>query len=62
MEIREMRAMLGESQQKFGDRYDIPLRTIQQWESGERKCPVYVAKLLERAVLEDKKKQWYQLY
>ena len=57
-----MRAMLGESQQKFGNRYNIPLRTIQQWESGERKCPAYVTELLERAVLEDSKKEQYQSY
>lgn len=62
MEVREMRKMLGESQQKFGIRYNIPRRTIQQWEEGTRKCPTYVIELLERAVLEDSKKKQHQLY
>lgn len=53
MEIKEMRQLLGLSQQKFGDRYKIPLRTVQRWEKGESECPVYVRFLLERAVKED---------
>jgi putative transcriptional regulator len=56
MTIKEMRTMLGLSQQAFGDKYGIPFRTIQNWEAGRRKCPDYVLNLLERAVLEDCKK------
>lgn len=50
-----MRHLLGLSQQKFGDKYRIPLRTIQNWETGARQCPEYVKDLLERAVKEDVK-------
>lgn len=53
MTIREIRAMTGLSAQKFGDKYDIPMRTIQNWEGGQRKAPEYVCKLLERVVKED---------
>lgn len=53
MTIKEIRALTGLSAQKFGDKYHIPLRTIQGWELGERKCPDYVIELLERAVKED---------
>ena len=58
MTIREIRKLTGLSAQKFGDKYHIPLRTIQSWEAPEgqdsaRSCPVYVRELLERAVKED---------
>lgn len=53
MTIKEIRSLTGLSQQKFGDKYNIPLRTIQHWEAGTRSCPVYVRELLERAVRED---------
>ena len=51
--IKDIRLMTGLSMQKFGDLYGIPLRTIQHWEGGDRKCPDYVLKLLERVVKED---------
>ena len=53
MELKEMRKLLGLSQSAFGKRYNIPVRTIQDWESGRRKAPVYVLELLERVVTED---------
>ncbi len=53
MELKEMRKLLGLSQASFGDRYNIPVRTIQDWESGRRKAPIYVLELLERVVIED---------
>lgn len=55
MEVREMRAMLGDTQQEFCRRYGIPYRTLQSWEQGTRICPDYVTALLERAVVEDAK-------
>ena len=51
--ILDLRKSTGLSQVKFGNFYNIPLRTIQGWEEGQRECPVYVAELLERVVLED---------
>lgn len=53
MTIKEMRIMLGLSQSEFAKKYNIPVNSIQNWEQGQRKCPEYVLKLLERAVLED---------
>lgn len=53
MNIRELRKLTGLSQKDFGDRYDIPYRTIQNWETEQRSCPEYVEGLLERVVLED---------
>ncbi len=53
MEIREMRAELGATQSEFADRYHIPFRTIQNWETGVRRPPTYMVSLLERQVKED---------
>ncbi|WP_455057835.1 helix-turn-helix domain-containing protein [Jutongia sp.] len=53
MTIKEIRDITGLSQVEFGKKYDIPRRTIQNWETGERQCPPYMLKLLERVVKED---------
>ena len=53
MTIREMRTELGDTQSEFADRYRIPFRTIQNWETGVRKPPEYIVRLLERQVRED---------
>lgn len=51
--IKEIRSITGLSQTAFGERYHIPMRTIQNWEGGQRECPEYVRLLLERVVKED---------
>jgi transcriptional regulator with XRE-family HTH domain len=48
-----MRKALGDTQSEFAERYDIPFRTIQNWESGVRKSPEYVTLLLESRVRSD---------
>lgn len=53
MNCKEIRALTGLSQQKFADKYRIPKRTIENWESGKAIPPEYVMELLERAVRED---------
>ena len=53
MELRELRAQLGDTQSEFAGRYGIPFRTVQNWEAGIRKPPEYMINLLERRVRED---------
>ncbi len=53
MTVKEIRQLTGLSQQKFGDLYNIPLRTVQNWESGTNEIPAYTLQLLERVVKED---------
>lgn len=53
MDCKEIRMLTGLSQQKFGDYYHIPKRTIENWEMGKTIPPEYVLELLERAVRED---------
>ncbi len=53
MDIREMRMKLGDTQSEFAARYNIPFRTIQNWETGLRKPPKYIMDLLENRIYED---------
>ena len=53
MTIKEMREYLNVSRAEFSRRYNIPIRTLQDWENEKRTPPEYVISLLERAVLED---------
>ena len=50
-----IRKMLGISRAEFSRRYGIPIRTLENWDAGERLPPDYVIKLLERVVEEDMK-------
>ncbi len=53
MTLREMRKSLGDTQSEFAARYNIPFRTVQNWESGQRKPPEYVLSLLEARIRRD---------
>ena len=55
-ESERIRKMLGVSRAEFSRRYDIPIRTLENWDAGKRLPPDYVVKLLERVVKEDMKK------
>ena len=57
MTIKEIRSLTGLSIVDFAHKYNIPYRTVENWEAKsekqKRKCPPYVAELLERAVRQD---------
>ena len=53
MNVHEMRILLSITQKEFAKRYNIPYRTIQNWESGVRTPPEYVSYLLEVQVRRD---------
>lgn len=53
MNIKDMRIELGDTQSEFAARYNIPFRTIQNWESGVRKPPEYIMELLEQRIKTD---------
>mgnify|MGYP002624453370 CR=1 FL=1 len=53
LDIREMRSCLGDTQAEFAQRYQIPFRTVQNWESGVRVPPEYMMHLLENRVKMD---------
>ena len=53
LEMKQIRKMTGLSQIKFSEQYNIPRRTIEDWETGKMKCPDYVLELLEFKVKYD---------
>lgn len=53
LNIREMRTQLGDTQSEFSTRYNIPFRTVQNWETGVRKPPEYIMNLLEQQIKKD---------
>lgn len=53
MNIREMRTRLGDTQSEFAARYNIPFRTVQNWETGKRTPPEYIISLLEQRIKAD---------
>lgn len=60
MTIREARLNAGLTQAKMSEVFEIPKRTIENWEAGIRKPPAYVEKLvireLERIATEENNK------
>lgn len=46
MNLKEARTCAGMTQAEMSERFEIPKRTIENWEAGKRKCPVYVEKLI----------------
>lgn len=53
MTVKEIREQSGMSRAEFSRKYDIPVRTLEDWEHEKRKCSPYLEKLLERIVNED---------
>lgn len=50
MNIRYLRVKTGMSRAKFYEAFGVPERTLEDWESGRRTPPAYVAKMLEKQV------------
>ena len=47
MIIKELRAMSGMTQKEFAEYFNIPKRTVEDWDRGARKCPEYLIALME---------------
>lgn len=47
MGIKEIRKATEMTQTEFGKYLGIPMRTIQNWETGQRKCPDYLIDLID---------------
>lgn len=56
MDIKDMRARSGLSFRKFSALYDIPERTVQDWEYGKRNIPEYTKRLLAYTMLKEGKR------
>ena len=47
--IKDVRAYTGLTRKAFAEKLQIPLRTVEDWEAGARKCPDYTLRLLAHA-------------
>ena len=47
MNIKELRSKAGMTQKSFAEYFDIPKRTIENWEGNINKCPDYLLVLIE---------------
>ena len=52
MTIKEARIECGFTQKQVQDLIGIPIRTLQNWEAGIRKCPDYIERLVVEKILE----------
>lgn len=53
MTSTEIRELSGMSRAAFARKYGIPIRTIEDWDSGRSHPPWWVMRLLERVVRAD---------
>lgn len=53
MTIKDLRTMSKMTQQEFSKYFEIPKRTIENWEGGQRKCPKYLKKLIEYKLVKE---------
>ena len=51
MKIKQLREITGLTQKKFSERFKIPLRTVQNWESGTNTPPEYIPRLIEMQMI-----------
>ena len=47
MTLKELRELSGMTRTQFAEYFDIPYRTIQDWELGNRECKQYFIDLME---------------
>ena len=55
MTIKELREQYNLSRQQFCEYFQIPYRTVQDWELGNRKCPEYLLELIEYKLQKEQK-------
>lgn len=48
--LKELREKLELSQVKFAEKFCVPVRTIQDWESGRREMRNYIIEMMYRIV------------
>lgn len=53
MTIKEIRELTGMTQKEFAEKYNIPKRNIENWETSKRDYTEYLAELLEFRVRSD---------
>lgn len=54
MDLKNLREQYSLTRQQFCEYFDIPYRTVQDWELGNRKCPDYLIKLIQYKLEKEK--------
>jgi len=52
MDIRKARELKGMTRQQLANWLEIPYKSLEKWEQGTRKCPVYVEKMIIEKILD----------
>lgn len=47
MTVKELRTSHGMNIKEFSDYFNIPYRTVQNWDAGVRECPEYLLELMK---------------
>ena len=47
MSIKELRQASKMTQKEFSEYFNIPKRSVENWEGGQRECPAYLLELME---------------
>lgn len=55
MTIKELRTASGMDRKVFAEYFNIPYRTLQNWELGTRDCPQYLLDLMEYKLRKENK-------
>lgn len=53
MSIKEMRSAANMTQQAFAAYFGLSKRSVESWEGGTRKCPEYLAALMEYKLIKE---------
>ena len=56
MNFKELRAASGMTQKAFAEYFEIPKRTVENWETERNKCPEYLLNLMEYKLKRSKEK------
>ena len=55
--IKELREITGMNRRQFCEAFEIPYRTVTEWERGTRNAPKYVLKFMEYYIQNEKVKK-----
>ena len=55
MTFKELREHSGMSRGQFAEYFEIPYRTVQNWELGLRECPDYLLQLMQYKLVNEGK-------
>lgn len=55
--VRELCREHGLTQRALAERFDIPLRTVEDWCTGKHKCPEYVVQMMKYILNLENKEQ-----